>query len=338
MKLSKYLISAAIAASQLLLTGCVLLENPDGSGEDPYIVNTEVAVNFKLALPDSEGAYDDFLPEVSGDFIRRFTLHIVQPDGTVVETYTTYAENIAGRTEYEFSKKFRLNPRQYKVIAWCDFVRVDDRESHLHYNNESLQPVMPQGNYVGNNERKDCFRGCVNLDLRSYRDEMSPSVYAEMELSRPVGRYEIITTDLGAFRNRLKEGLISGNTFTARIRYADYRATAYNVLLDVPKNFLSYTFYNTNLNTDNWSGEQASMRLGFDYCLVDPGENGTKIPLEIEILNENGQQVSRTVLSIPVVQGYNTVVSGRFMTGTDDGSVAVDPGYDGEINVDLGKL
>ncbi|MDE5661461.1 MAG: hypothetical protein K2I04_02415, partial [Muribaculaceae bacterium] len=85
-------------------------------------------------------------------------------------------------------------------------------------------------------------------------------------------------------------------------------------------------------------GDQASISLGFDYCFVDAGEEGAKIPVEIEILNEKNQQVSRTVLSLPVVQGYNTVVSGRFMTGTDDGSVSVDPGYDGTIDIDLGKL
>lgn len=333
------LIVALLSLSPAFLTGCVLTHEPEGGGTDPYVVNAEVAVSFKIALPDSEGAYDDFIPDVSADdFVRRFTLHIVQPDGTVVDSYSTCVNHVSGKNEYEFNTKFRLHPRQYKVIAWCDFVRGDDMESHLHYNTESLQPVMPNGNYVGNNERKDCFRGCADLDLRSYRNEWASNVYLEMELSRPVGRYEIITTDLGAFRNRLNEGLISGNSFTARIRYADYRATGYNVLQDIPKNFLSYTFYNTSLNNDNWSGDQASMRLGFDYCLVDAGEKGSKIPLEIEILNDKGTQVSRTVMTIPVVQGYNTVISGRFMTGTDDGSVAVDPGYDGEIHIDLGKL
>lgn len=331
--------SALLVLVPYVLTGCVLTETPEEGGTDPYVVNAEIAVSFKIALPDSEGAYEDYMPDVSADdFVRRFTLHVIQTDGTVVETYTTYANHITGKNEYEFNTKFRLNPRQYKVLAWCDFVRGEDLESHLHYNTESLQPVMPNGNYAGNNERKDCFRGCADLDLRSYRDEWTSNVYMEMELSRPVGRYEIITTDLGAFRNRLSEGIISGNSFTARIRYADYRATGYNVHQDIPKNFLSYTFYNTTLNNDNWSGDQASMRLGFDYCLVDPGEKGTHIPIEIEILNDKGTQVSRTVMSIPVVQGYNTVISGRFMTGTDDGGVSVDPGYDGEITIDLGKL
>lgn len=338
MAMKNNLISALLFLSPIFLTACVLTQEPEGEGIDPYLVNAEVAVNLKIALPDSEGAYDDYMPSVSEEFVRRFTIHIVKPDGEVANTYTTYIDNVSGKSEYELSTKFRLHPRQYKILVWSDFVRADNMESPLYYNAESLQPVMPNGNYVGNNERKDCFRGSADLDLRNYNEEWSSNVYADVELSRPVGRYEIITTDLGAFRNRLKEGLISGNTFTARIRYADYRATAYNVLQDTPKNFLSYTFYNTTLNSDNWSGEQASMRLGFDYCLVDPGEKGSNIPIEIEILNEGGAQVSRTVLAIPVIQGYNTIVSGRFMTGTDDGSVSVDNEYDGTIHVDLGKI
>ena len=332
------LYSAIIFNLTMFVTGCTMLQNPEDGGVDPSLVNAEVAVSLKIGMPDSEGAYEDFLPDVSEEFVRRFTIHVINDDGTVACDYTTYVENVPDRNEYEFLTKFRLNAKHYKVIVWSDFVKADDLGSHLYYNVESMQPVMPNGNYVGNNERKDCFRGVADLDLRRYRDEWSASVFVDVTMSRPVGRYEIITTDLGAFRNRLSEGLISGSTFTARIRYADYRATGYNVLQNVPKNFLSYVFYRTNLNSDNWNGSQTSMRLGFDYCLVDPGDDGTKIPVEIEILNESGNQVSRTVLNIPVVQGYNTVVSGRFMTGTDDGSVSVDSEYDGVVDIDLGKL
>ncbi len=336
--MKKFLLMTAIAASSLLWTGCTLTQEPKGQGVDPTQVNVEVAVDLSLNLPDTEGAYEDLVPEVTDEFTRRFVVEAVLADGTVAQRQVSYEKIVAGKNEYSLQTKFRLNARQYKLLVWSDYVKTEDQEANLYYDIASLTPVMPQGNYVGNNERKDCFRGCADLDLRKYRDEWAASVSLDVELRRPVGRYEIITTDLGAFRQRLADGVISGSEFSVRVRYADYRATGYNVLQNVPKNFLSYLFYKTTLKNENWEGDQASLRLGFDYCFVDAGDAGSKIPVEIEILNEKNQQVSRTVLSIPVVQGYNTVVSGRFMTGTDDGSVSVDPGYDGVVDIDLGKI
>lgn len=336
--MKKFLLMTAIAASAMLWTGCTLTQEPKGQGVDPTQVNVEVAVDLSLSLPDNEGAYADLVPEVTDEFTRRFVVEAVLPDGTVAQRQVSYESVVEGKTDYSLQTKFRLNARQYKLLVWSDYVKTEEKENNLYYDISSLTPVMPQGNYVGNNERKDCFRGCADLDLRKYRDEWAANVALDVELQRPVGRYEIVTTDLGAFRQRLADGLISGSEFSVRVRYADYRATAYNVLQNVPKNFLSYLFYKTNLKNENWEGDQASLRLGFDYCFVDAGENGSKIPVEIEVLNEKNQQVSRTVLSLPVVQGYNTVVSGRFMTGTDNGSVSVDTAYDGVVDIDLGKL
>lgn len=336
--MKKFLLMTAIAASSILWNGCVLTQEPEGTGVDPTLVNVEVAVDLSLKLPDSEGANQDLLPEANEEYVRRFVVDAVLADGTVAQRQVAYEKNVTGKTDYSFQTKFRLNARRYSLLVWSDYVKADEQETGLYYDATSLTPVMPQGNYVGNNERKDCFRGCADLDLRNYRDEWAANTNIDIELQRPVGRYEIVTTDLGAFRQRIADGLISGSEFSVRVRYADYRATAYNVLQNVPKNFLSYLFYKTNLKSENWEGDQASIVLGFDYCLVEAGEAGSKIPVEIEVLNEKNQQVSRTVLTIPVVQGYNTVVSGRFMTGTDDGSVSVDTEFDGTVDIDLGKL
>ncbi len=313
-------------------------QEPDGLGEDPSQVNVDVNLDLNLSLPDSEGATDDIIPSVGADFTRRFVVEACLPDGTPVERKEFLEPVAEDQTSFTLPVKMRLNARQYKLLVWSDYVKTETPEENLYYDPSSLTPVLPNGNYVGNNDRKDCFRACVDLDLRKYRDEWAANVPLDVVLERPVGRYEIVTTDLGAFRKRLADGLISGTEFNARIRYSDYRATGYNVLENVPKNLLSYLFFNTNLKNENWEGEQASLRLAFDYILVNPGEEGSQIPLEIEIVNENNQQVSRTLVTVPVRQGYNTVVTGRFMTGTDDGGIAIDPDYDGSVDIDLGKL
>lgn len=325
-----------LAALPFLWSSCTLTQEPDGIGVDPTQVNVEATLQLSLDLPDSEDAYDDIVPDITDEFVRRFVVEAVLPDGTVMERSESLQPIVAGETHYNLAVKMRLNARQYRLLVWCDYVSAETPGENLYYNPESLCPVLPNGNFVGNNDRKDCFRANVELDLRKYADDWAANVPLDVQLERPVGRYEIVTTDLAAFRTRLAQGLITGTEFKTRVRYAGYMATGYNVLENVPKNLLSYQFYNVNLR--NWDGDAASMRLAFDYILVSPSMEGSQIPLEIEILNENNVQVSRTVVTVPVRQGYNTVVSGRFLTGSDSGGVAVDPGFDGSIDIDLGKL
>lgn len=328
-----------VACAMLAFTGCELNQDVDGQGVDPNLVKVTVEMTLDLSLPDSEGAYDDLIPEVSADdYVRRFVVHVVNSNGVTVDSLKAIVPLVEGQTEYTLVSKFNLNAQKYNLLVWSDYLDAADTENHLHYDPSSLTPVLPSGNYQGNNEYKDCFRGIAELDLRKYSNDSEATEAVELTMQRPVARYQIVTTDLGAFRQRLQQGIITGNTFTARVNYADFKATGYNVLYDVPKNFLSYIFYRSNINAAVITGEDASTQLAFDYCFVDPGEDVTNLPIEIVILNEYGNHVSRSILSVPLKQGYNTVLTGRFMTASDDGAFAIDPDYDGSISVDFGKL
>ena len=60
--------------------------------------------------------------------------------------------------------------------------------------------------------------------------------------------------------------------------------------------------------------------------------------MEIEILNENNESVSRSAVTLPIGRNMNTVVRGRFLTSTADGGLNIDPGFDGDITIDMGTL
>ena len=49
--MKKFLLMTAIAASSILWNGCVLTQEPEGTGVDPTQVNVEVAVDLSLKLP-----------------------------------------------------------------------------------------------------------------------------------------------------------------------------------------------------------------------------------------------------------------------------------------------
>ena len=78
--MKKFLLMTAIAASSILWNGCVLTQEPEGTGVDPTQVNVEVAVDLSLKLPDSEGANQDLLPEANEEYVRRFVVDAVLAD------------------------------------------------------------------------------------------------------------------------------------------------------------------------------------------------------------------------------------------------------------------
>lgn len=120
---------------------------------------------------------------------------------------------------------------------------------------------------------------------------------SEIELSRPVGRYELISTDIKAFKNKVENGIIGGKSFTARIRYAGYVATGFNVLEQTPKNMLNFLSYKTALNFK--ASDMEEMCIGFDYIMCRNLD--FSLPLDLEVMDENGVVVSTTALSIPVM-------------------------------------
>ena len=60
--------------------------------------------------------------------------------------------------------------------------------------------------------------------------------------------------------------------------------------------------------------------------------------MELEILNEKNEVLARTVLRIPCERDKNTTVRGNFLTSDVNGGIGIDPGYDGDLEVDLGEL
>lgn len=338
--MKKIVTALTVAAMPFLWSSCTFHQEPDGLGEDPTDVNVTATVNLNLTLPVSESSEVDMLPTIADNLTHRFVVEATLPDGTSIDRQTFFEPVEEGKTTYRLPVRMNLNARQYKLMVWSDYVLAEKPDSNLVYNPATFMPVMPAyASYPQGNDRKDCFRACADLDLRQYADVWDAEVETEVALERPIGRYEIVTTDLGAFRNRLLDGSIPGNTFRVRVRYSSYLATGYNVLENVPKNYLSYMSFIQNINSSTLANpDNAQMRIAFDWLLCNPGDDVTEIPVEIEILNESDTQVARSFVNIPVKQGYNTVVTGRFLTSTDQGGVNIDGEYDGTIDINIGKI
>ena len=338
---------SGLLALPFLMAACTLHEEPeltaDGElGVDPTEVNVEVNLTLDLNLPE-QGNEENSSARVSAntDYLHRFIVEAYfnrQPVARQV-----FVENITDRTHLSLPVSMKLHARSYQLVVWKDYVSAETPEEDLHYNTQSLVPVIPnRASHTGNTEYKDVFVGTTSLDLTAYADQWGAVVEQDVALQRPVARYELIATDVDKFLQRIADGEVSGERFTARIKYSGYLPVGYNVLDDVPKHSLMYMQYNTSFDVPEEGTDE--LRVGFDYVFVS-NEGSASVPMEIEIVNENNVTVANSVLNVPLERGKNTVWTGEFLTGDDQGGqgggdepgededgIGIDSDYDDEID------
>lgn len=338
---------SGLLALPFLMAACTLHEEPeltaDGElGVDPTEVNVEVNLTLDLNLPE-QGNEENSSARVSAntDYLHRFIVEAYFNRQPVVRQ--VFVENITDRTHLSLPVSMKLHARSYQLVVWKDYVSAETPEEDLHYNTQSLVPVIPnRASHTGNTEYKDVFVGTTSLDLTAYADQWGAVVEQDVTLQRPVARYELIATDVDKFLQRIADGEVNGETFTARIKYSGYLPVGYNALDNVPKHSLMYMQYNTSFELPEEGTDE--LRVGFDYVFVS-NEGSASVPMEIEIVNEENVTVANSVLNVPLERGKNTVWTGEFLTGDDqggqggdepgedEGGIGIDPDYDNETDL-----
>ena len=339
---------SGLLALPFLMAACTLHEEPeltaDGElGVDPTEVNVEVNLTLDLNLPE-QGNEENSSARVSAntDYLHRFIVEAYLNRQPVARQ--VFVESITDRTHLSLPVSMKLHARSYQLVVWKDYVSAETPEEDLHYNTQSLVPVIPnRASHTGNTEYKDVFVGTTSLDLTAYADQWGAVVEQDVTLQRPVARYELIATDVDKFLQRIADGEVNGETFTARIKYSGYLPVGYNALDNVPKHSLMYMQYNTSFELPEEGTDE--LRVGFDYVFVS-NEGSASVPMEIEIVNEENVTVANSVLNVPLERGKNTVWTGEFLTGDDQGGqgggdepgededgIGIDPDYDNETDL-----
>lgn len=330
----KLFIIALVACAVMLPTSCTLHQEPELTAEGERGVDpTQVMLNAELSLNLELPGIDPEAFTMPADVMHRFIVEAYNRDREVVRRQVLYSDNLEA-TSFTLPVSMRLHAAPYRIVVWSDYVSAADPESPLYYNASSLTPVILNGSYRANTNAKDTYSGYVDLDLLPYADDWNAKVSADIRLERPMGRYQLISTDVEAFKRRLAEGAVKGSTFTARIKYSGYLSVGYNCYDQIRKHSLNYMSYNTAIRLP---ASDPTVSLGFDYIFIAPDES-LDVPVEIEVVNENNEAVSRSVIKLPLQRNMNTTVKGRFLTSTADGGLQIDPGYDGNVTVDIGTI
>ncbi len=338
----------------VLATGC-LMEEPelttDGNvGEDPTAVTVEATLSIDLNMPDSKNAEDNTLFVTEDNrYGARFRVTMAAYEGTSFVGRTVVYEDFPLTNRFQTRVSMPLHARNYRLAVWVDYYGdFDDdeiAETDSCYNTfDFAQIIRPDGkSYIGNNRFEDAFYACQDIDLRSYRDDWGAKVPVNMELTRPVGRFVLRTTDLAKFLNEKVADVTDGegDEFQMRLDFNAGLPIGYDVLSDVTRHAFQGMYINQSLDRhalEEYVTENpgAGYDLVFDYILIDKDVT-TSIPVTLRVFRPSHEEdeYARYSFRLQCKRGVNKVIEAPFLTTDPNGGIGFDTEFDDEINVDL---
>lgn len=262
-------------------------------------------------------------------YYTRYTIEIIddeggQKNGQVVEHIVTTQDPNEGQVG-TVDIKTKLYTQKYKILIWADQV-ASLAGADLHYNTADLSAVSLTDPYKGNDNAKDAFKGSLPLDLTPYQNQWNIKINTAIELSRPLAKFEIITTDISQYLTKIggRSGdLTELEQLRVAVRYVTNLNCEYNLQLDVPsyaKSGLGYNGFLTPLS-------DTEGLVAFDYIIVN--EYDTDIWVNLTFYNPAGEVInSVNEVRVALRRGKVTTIREKFLTKEFLPGIGIDPGFE----------
>ena len=267
---------------------------------------------------------------------RRFIVELWQGGRKLSRQTVIPRDLVPGQTEITLLQGLYLNPQEYTLAVWSDFVKLGST-ADLYYDTSDLANVSCREPYTGNTDLRDCYYCKTELDLRPYANQTDSKVPVILDMVRPLAKYRIIATGLGGFRQMVQDDYPGVTEFDIHFSYNFFFPTGFNILenkLSQSREGVVFTGTFT-LPADGVD----EVELGSDYIFVNGTD--TYIPMSMEVFSPDGTKVISRVqgLEVPYQRCYLTTVRGGLLKAfVDSGGIVINPDFDGDIDFDLDRL
>lgn len=331
-------IAFAVAAAALLAASCQRNEHPMG-----YPSGEEVSVSISAVLPGDGGAVVKSNAEPgNGSEVNRCILEVyLIGDNNAASLYGKREIVKVTDLEASFDDLNLITGQKYRFVLWADHVETPNTEDGLAVDNfydtdadgSGLQNVtMVTTGYAGNDDQRDAFFYSSPEDVTV----TGPADYT-LDLKRPFGQLNIITTDYGLIPED-HNGLLPAKV---QLTYKNI-PTGINLLTgellttDGTVTTKAVTGTAVDIAGPAVEGNDDAKQLSFDYILAPATGQHVINELKMSFLKSDGSATGitdYTFKSLPVQRNYRTNVSGALLTDRAGLSIEVKPGFDGTETV-----
>lgn len=328
----------AAAVSVAAMLGSCVHEMPDDS-------RRERSVTLSVHHAKDWDRYEQTVSRADGpQYAARYHFKIFKPgnlDTPVKEVEFTRADV----TRADFTAAISMPPGDYVLHAWSDWADKDSKKSCF-FDSSDFTNIVYTEPYNGNNELRDAFRGVTSFTVEETLDA-GYSAGASLDMERPLARYEFVSTDLVEFlegeASRGRFSFSRGDSpvdipsrvpdfgdYTVRMIYTGYMPSVFNNITNKPVDSAIGMSYDARIDILN----DSEARLGFDYVMVNGHESSVAVALEI--YDPDGALIGKVnPVDVLTKRSRNTVVKGRFLTSKATGGVGINPGFNGEFNIEI---
>ena len=325
----------------MLAASCQHNEHPIGlpSGE-------EVSVSISAVLPGDGGAVVKSAEDPGdGTMVNRCILEVYLIDGNNAAALYGSREIVKVENfKASFDDLNLITGQKYRFVLWADYVdnqeTVEGLAADKFYNtdaegvglkNVTIKDVTA---YAGNDDQRDAF---------FYHSEdvvtvTGPADYT-LQLKRPFGQLNIITTDYGLIPED-HNGLLPAKV---QLTYKNI-PTGINLLTgellttDTDGSVTTQEVAGTAVDIAGPAveGNDDAKQLSFDYILAPATGQHVINELKMSFLNSDGNATGITAYtfeSLPVQRNYRTNVSGALLTDRAGLSIEVKPDFDETVTV-----
>lgn len=239
---------------------------------------------------------------------------------------------------YNHETTLSLTPGNYTLMVWSDLMR---NNNDYYYNPENFSEITLQGEYAGNSDHRDAFRGTTNIEIAPDIIDEAPDT-TTVTMQRPLAKYSIISTDLKEFidkeleyltrlaatRGELSPTRINTDEYNVFVYFSGYMPSAYNMNSDKPVDAKMGVMYKSNLDVQNENEAQ----LGYDYVFVNG--NNSAVTVQIMLCDKEDKQLALSApINIPLKRNHHTILKGSFLIEQASGGIKIDPSFDGYHNI-----
>ena len=314
-KIFKTLSASVLMA--LALTACQKEEFGGNEAEGIYTFEVSADNIATKATIDRDGngtAVNRFIMEV---YLAKTTGELVLLDRQVK------APTAASPKSTSFNLTL-IKDQEYKVLFWAD--KGTDAMRDLYYKTtDNLQNVsFLNAARTGNNDALDAFSKMEVIT----REESKAGFSKSVQLTRPFGQVNFITTDIPAIR-----ALSGGSQFLptdVKVSYTTY--TGFNVLTQTGTGSEAIEYTAPVYSAMDPATDPAKYTLSMDYMLTATSDRETRNLVKLTALANGYELTTVEVANCPVQRNYRTNIIGKILTGDVTFNITIDPIYDGEYN------
>ncbi|MBE6304117.1 MAG: hypothetical protein E7089_09325 [Bacteroidales bacterium] len=343
----KHLLYILISLPILLFTSCDVHEWPDAPATEKLHLklNYETHITNWVHLYDGDKVIEQGLGSSYDNSIDYGTMRYIiraypMKNARYTSQYYTHEFVLTKSISegYNHEVTLDLTPGNYTLMVWSDIMRGSNE---YYYNPANFSEITLQGEYVGNSDCRDAFRGTNSIEIVSDIIDEAPDTIS-VTMQRPLAKYSIISTDLKEFidkeleywtriattRGELSPTRINTDEYNVFVYFSGYMPSAYNMNSDKPVDAKMGVTYSSKLDVQN----EHEAQLGYDYVFVN-GSNSA-VTVQIKLCDKDDRQLALTApIDIPLKRNHHTILKGSFLMEQASGGIKIDPSFDGNHNI-----